>query len=90
MEMLARQKPKLLVGSPPCSAFSSLMRLSASRRTPEQNRRLLDQGLIHLKFVCKLYEQQLQAGLLFLHEHPASASSWGVAEIKSLLRANGV
>ena len=30
----------------------------------------------HLEFVCQLYKLQAEAGRLFLHEHPAQASSW--------------
>eukprot|EP00969_Alexandrium_andersonii_P132319 5851031-Alexandrium_andersonii.AAC.1 len=30
----------------------------------------------HLAFMTKLYRAQLERGAHFLHEHPASASSW--------------
>eukprot|EP00969_Alexandrium_andersonii_P170598 7541873-Alexandrium_andersonii.AAC.1 len=30
----------------------------------------------HLEFMTKLYWAQLERGAHFLHEHPASASSW--------------
>eukprot|EP00969_Alexandrium_andersonii_P134487 5949891-Alexandrium_andersonii.AAC.1 len=30
----------------------------------------------HLGFMTELYRTQLESGAHFLHEHPASASSW--------------
>ena len=32
--------------------------------------------MVHLDFVCQPYRDQMDAGRYFLHEHPASASSW--------------
>ena len=33
-------------------------------------------AMVHLRFVCELYTEQVQAGRYFLHEHPANATSW--------------
>ena len=43
-----------------------------------------------MRFVMKLYRNQLKEGRVFLHEHPASAKSWGLAEAKKLGREVGV
>ena len=42
----------------------------------------MEYGLKHLKFCIELYNIQLSNGLYFLHEHPASARSWQVEEMK--------
>ena len=33
-------------------------------------------AMTHLKFMCDIYKSQMNRGKLFLHERPASASSW--------------
>ena len=32
--------------------------------------------MVHFRFVCQLYQMQLDAGRYFLHEHPVGATSW--------------
>ena len=44
---------------------------------------------MHLQFVCHLYKELVAGGRFFMHEHPASASSWQercVAEVLELPR----
>ena len=43
-----------------------------------------------MKFVAGLYRRQMREGRLFLHEHPAGASSWMLKEIKELCEEDGV
>ena len=43
-------------------------------------------ALKHLRFVCRVYKKQMDEGRYFLHEHPASASSWKEACITGLMR----
>ena len=38
--------------------------------------KFISDGLIHLKFMCRLYRTQIDH-----HEHPASAMSWKVTEM---------
>ena len=44
----------------------------------------------HLMFCCQLYRDQLAAGRLFLHEHPATATSWWEPCIQYIMRMSGV
>ncbi len=74
-EQRRSEKPKLLIGSPPCAAFSVLQNLAAD--TPAW-RAKLRQGLSHLEFVCELYKEQIADGNFFLHEHPGRAASWAL------------
>ena len=75
------QRPMFLIGSPACTAFSTWQKLNEQRCDPEKMRREYVRAMVHLKFVCELYESQVLAGRYFVHEHPANASSWGTAEV---------
>ena len=44
----------------------------------------------HIEFMVHLYRKQLRGGRLFLHEHPAQASSWDLNIIKQLAKEEGV
>ena len=89
-ELLERSRPGVLIGSPMCTAFSALQALSAHRRTPEENRRLLVEAEVHLRFCCELYERQLKRGAFFVHEHPATATSWRCECVRRLMAIPGV
>ena len=53
--------------------FSRLQALSGW--SPEKEERWIE-AVQHLKFVVSLYREQIRRGRLFLHEHPAYATSW--------------
>ena len=52
--------------------------------SPEKWKALWEHGLSHLLFMCEIYKIQADNGRFFLHEHPASASSWRIPEIVAL------
>ena len=79
---IAKYKPKLIIGSPMCTMFSQLQRLSTW--TEEKQRRWREDRR-HLKFMAEIYKNQIREGRWFLLEHPAGASSWSLAEIQELL-----
>ena len=75
--LIDETEPDLLVGSPECVAFSPWQRLNRLRsRNPEKYKKMREDGVMHLKFVCHLYAKQVKAGRYFLREHPAQADSW--------------
>ena len=86
-EYIDREQPLVLIGSPPCVAFSQLQSL-----IPDSDRKAkqLADGIKHMQFVARLYEKQIQAGRLFIHENPAHAKSWALPCIQKMLRKNGV
>ena len=43
----------------------------------------------HLEFAAEMYEAQSKAGRYYLHEHPASASSWKEPVIQHLINNHG-
>eukprot|EP00972_Heterocapsa_arctica_P051166 7521680-Heterocapsa_arctica.AAC.1 len=75
-DLLEATRPKVLIGSPMCIAFSALQALSDRRRDPEVVRRQLVQAEVHLRFCCELYKLQIRREDYFVHEHPAGAASW--------------
>ena len=79
-----------LIGSPMCTVFSSLQAMNAPRRDPAVVHREYVQAMVHLRFVCELYEQQMAEGRYFLHEHPANATSWQEPCIQSVAQTDGV
>ena len=45
---------------------------------------------VHLKFVCELYQEQIDGGRYFLHEHPMWATSWLLDCVDQIMRQEGV
>ena len=86
-QQIRKEKPKLLVGSPECKMFSALQRLSAW--TVEKAKRLVE-AKAHMKFVCELYQEQIQEGRWILHEHPVGATSWKMDVMMRILKMKGV
>ena len=89
-DRINKEKPFLLIGSPPCRAFNSLFRTNISRMDPKQVSAIIDEGKRHIEFCLELYQLQMNEGRLFLHEHPLSASSWKLPGVISLLQRTGV
>ena len=89
-KILDEQKPTLLIGSPPCVKFSILMNLLMGKNLSSERRaqfhQELDEAISQLRFCFKLYRKQIAAGRYFLHEHPASASSWELHEVQELMQ----
>ena len=86
-QYLEEKKPKLLIGSPMCTLFSQLQNLSGWG--PDKQERWVE-AVGHMRFVIDLYRRQMREGRLFLHEHPAGATSWGLEMVKKLLEEEGV
>ena len=87
LRYIEEHKPKLIIGSPMCTMFSPLQRMT--RWTEEKQRRWREDRR-HLQFMAQVYRIQALQGRWFLHEHPATASSWSLREITDLLNIDGV
>ena len=85
---LVREQPEVVIGSPPCAAFSVLRGLA--KMEPEALRERWRLGCAHLKFCIGVYRWQLSRGKHFLHEHPWGASSWRLEMMESLLSQEGL
>ena len=90
-DMIVREQPELVIGSPMCTAFCMWQHLVAARTGKhaelEEKKRLATE---HIKFCCSIYLHQVSRGRLFLHEHPASACSWNLACIQEVMEKKGV
>ena len=90
LKMVELQDPDWIVGSPPCTAFSVLNHgMNFPKMPPEEVKRRVNEGMRHIKFVVKLYKNQMRRGKWFVHEHPRSALSWKTRPIVSLMKKHG-
>ena len=65
---IAEQKPFMIIGSPPCTAFSPLM--SFNKNKMKNYGKAVAEGRALLKFAIEIYKMQLDSGRHFVHEHP--------------------
>ena len=87
---LLNDKPRLLIGSPMCGPFSSMNNINYARMTDAEKEQRIAYGRKHLELCMRLYEIQWSEGRYFLHEHPATASSWSEQCVVNMLRKHGV
>ena len=85
-DSIVTDKPKLVIGSPPCTFFSRLQELNkhmyrndaAWMARFEEN---IEQVKRYVRFDIKIYNHQRESGRYFLHEHPWLATSWFMPEM---------
>ena len=80
----------LLVGSPMCKSFSRLQQMNYKKMDPGKRTSIINEGLQHLRFCFLLYKIQWEQGRYFLHEHPATATSWQQDFVRELCECEGV
>ena len=73
-----------------CTAFSQIQAINKGRRDPNVVRRELDEAKDHIRWVMRLCAMQARANRYFVFEHPASATSWEMAEIQKVREMPGV
>ena len=81
-QIIEKEKPFLLIGSPPCRSFNVLFQSNISRMNIEQVKCIMAEGIVHMNFCVELYRMQMDSGRFFLHEHPLSASSWKMPQVQ--------
>ena len=85
------EKPRWIIGCPPCTFFSLWNQgMNHKKMDPERVEVLRKEAVQHLHFVVGLYKLQLEGGRHFLHEHPATASSWADPLMERLMKQRGV
>ena len=62
MALVVKSKPYMLIGSPPCTAFSILQNINKNRRPADVIAKEIAAGRQHLQFTMKLYEEQAKHG----------------------------
>ena len=73
-----------------CRAFSTWQRINNKIRNPMIVAKELKRIKEQLEFCAELYREQIKGGRYFLHEHPATATSWQTDVIEKLLGKKGV
>jgi hypothetical protein len=90
-QLISQEKPFIVIGSPPCTDFSSWnTRLNHKRMSEQEVRRRKAEAEVLLGFAIEVYEHQMRYGRHFLHEHPASATSWLYPRMAKLRERKGV
>ena len=85
--MIEEQKATWVFGSPPCTFFSAWNQgINYRRMDPKRLEKLRREAVMHLQVVAGLYKLQVESGRHFLHEHPATATSWSDPWITRLLQ----
>jgi hypothetical protein len=84
---IEEQKPFFVIGSPPCTPFSSLRFFNKHKKS---YKKMLAEGRILLKFAAAIYGVHMAHGRHFLHEHPVGASSWQETCIKKVAQDSRV
>ena len=80
-----------LILSPPCTAFSALNHLWNYPKLPLQERdRRIAIGRVFVSHSMQCAMAQWESGRYFVYEHPASASSWQLDEVKAMSEKPGV
>ena len=64
-DYIDKEEPIVLIGSPPCVAFSQLQSLVEDSPRKAQK---LEEGIQHMQFNVNLYKTQVDAGRIFVHE----------------------
>ena len=82
-EYVDKEEPLVLIGSPPCVAFSQLQSLVEDSPRKEQQ---LREGIQHMQFMVSLYKKQVDAGRVFVHENPAHAKFWALPCVRRMAR----
>ena len=82
---LKLEDPWVVIGSPPCTPFSVIQALNKTRSNPQEQQRKLIEGKVLLNFALDVYRWQVRRGRYFVHEHPATATSWTLPEVQKLL-----
>ena len=81
-------RPKLLVGSSECKAWSQLQNLSKDKQLFEAEKRV--HSVRHLEAVTQMYHGQVDDNNYFLHEQSDSDEFWIEPSIQRMLMRNGV
>ena len=88
--IIDREKPRVLMLCPKCSARSALQNLSRFRRDPKIVEQELAESRKHFNFCVDLALRQYNAGRGFMFEQPRNATSWQDPYIRFLASLPGV
>ena len=70
--------------------FSILQNGNKGRFTKAQWNEKMEAARVHIRFSLKLFELQRRMGNHFIYEHPRTATSWQLPEMKEFMGKTGV
>ena len=83
---IQRDKPLLIIGSPMCTDWSTMMNLNWPRMSEDQINSRMKAARMHLKSCIQIYRHQAKNSRYFLHEHPSAAGSWKEPNMRRLIQ----
>ena len=86
IDKINKDKPLVIIGSPACTDWSTMMNINWPRMSAEDKARRMKEARMHLRLCATVYKHQAEAGRYFVHEHPQHASSRHEPEMKQMLR----
>ena len=87
---IAKEDPMILIGAPPCTVFSPMQNINQKHQQGPVWEQKYQEGCDLLQFASQCYWDQIERGMFFLHEHPATASSWNMDCIAEIAAHPGV
>ena len=88
LKKMRREKPLFVIGSPPCTRFSTWQCLNDKKRDPAVANEEHERAKVHLQFAAQVYREQVEGGRFFLHEHPEFGTSWDEPCVEELLEVS--
>ena len=86
--IIKAERPYLVIGSPPCTEYTQMQQnWNHWRMQPDEVKRRLIQAKLCVDFCAEIYQYQMENGRHFLHERPATASSWSEEDIHKILQS---
>ena len=82
---ICKTRPLLVIGSPMCTMFSKLMGLNRQKMGEARYQRAYKEAVSHIEFALDIYKLQADGGRYYLHEHPTSASSWDLPQVRDFI-----
>ena len=86
MGKAAEDNPFLVIGSPLCTDWSTMMNLNWRNMSEEDIESRMKSARKHLKSCIQVYRHQASNNRYFLHEHPSAAGSWKEPNMKRPIR----
>ena len=80
------RRPRFLMASPECKAYSQLMNINWEKMDPQKKAAIQSEGALMWNFSLEAAETQIEAGDFFALEHPAGAESWNLESTRAFLR----
>ena len=89
LNLLERDRPYMVMLSPPCTIFSHLLNLNPAKGSAEW-RAKYNESMELLRFSMKIARRQHRSGRYFAFEHPDRASSWWESTVADIWNLPGV